>query len=197
MNNIKQIIANNLISLRKQKGLTQNELAEKLNYSDNTISRWEKAEITPSIETLVQISEVYNVSLESLLKENATKKIEENSKMLKLKKLSTILLCVSLVWFASIISFFYLETFFNKNMWTLFVWSVPLSCIVLLCFNKYVNSRAYSFVFSTLCIWSAITAVYLEFLEYNMFLIFFIGIPAQVALAIYTFVRPKKNKTNN
>ena len=68
MKDIKQIIADNLVSLRKQNKLTQNELAEKLNYSDNTISRWEKAEITPSVETLVQISEIYNIPLESLFK---------------------------------------------------------------------------------------------------------------------------------
>ena len=116
MKDIKQIIANNLVSLRKQNKLTQNELASKLNYSDNTISRWEKAEITPSIETLVQISEIYKVPLESLLKENITKQVENNNRVFKLKKLATILLCVSLVWFAAIISFFYLETFFNNKI---------------------------------------------------------------------------------
>lgn len=191
MVDIKKIIARNLVLLRKKNNLTQKELAQKLNYSDNTVSRWEKAEITPSIETLVQISEVYNVPLESLLKEKVTEQIRASTKAMILKKLSTILLCVSLVWFAAIIAFFYSETFFNKNIWTIFIWAIPLSCLVLLAFNKYVNNRVYSFVISTLCIWSAILSIYLQFLEYNMFLIFFIGIPAQVALAIYTFVRPK------
>ena len=49
MNDIKHVIAKNLITLRKKNGLTQNELAQKLNYSDNAISRWEHAEVTPSI----------------------------------------------------------------------------------------------------------------------------------------------------
>lgn len=191
MVDIKKIIAHNLVLLRKKNNLTQKELAQKLNYSDNTVSRWEKAEITPSIETLVQISEVYNVPLESLLKEKVTEQIRASTKAMILKKLSTILLCVSLVWFAAIISFVYAETFFNKNIWTVFIWAIPLSCLVLLAFNKYVNNRVYSFIISTLCIWSTIVSVYLQLLEYNMFLIFFIGIPAQVALAIYTFVRPK------
>lgn len=194
MKDIKNIIADNLISLRKQHKLTQNELAEKLNYSDNTISRWEKAEITPSIETLVQISEVYDVSLESLLKENVIKEVTETSHAIKMKKLSTILLGVSVVWFFAIIAFFYMETFFNYNGWTLFIWSIPLSCLVLLGFNKYVNSRAYSFVFSTILIWSLITSIYLQFLKYNLFLIYFIGIPVQLSITIYTFVRPKKDK---
>ncbi len=194
MKDIKNIIADNLISLRKQHKLTQNELAEKLNYSDNTISRWEKAEITPSVETLVQISEVYDVSLESLLKENVIKEVTETSRAIKMKKLSTILLGVSVVWFFAVIAFFYMETFFNYNGWTLFIWSIPLSCLVLLGFNKYVNSRAYSFVFSTILIWSLITSIYLQFLKYNLFLIYFIGIPVQLSITIYTFVRPKKHK---
>ena len=70
MKDIKRIIAENLVALRKKNNLTQNELAEKLNYSDNTISRWEHAEITPSIETLEQISILFDVSIESLIKEN-------------------------------------------------------------------------------------------------------------------------------
>ena len=72
MKNIAEIIANNLIMLRKKHNLTQNDLAEKLKYSDNTISRWEHAEITPTIETLQKISEIYDVPLEYLLKENIT-----------------------------------------------------------------------------------------------------------------------------
>ena len=59
--NIREIVANNLITLRKQKGLTQNELAKKLSYSDNMVSRWERAEISPSIETLEKISEFYEI----------------------------------------------------------------------------------------------------------------------------------------
>ena len=55
MKEIKDIISNNLISLRKKHNLTQNELAEKLAYSDNMVSRWERGEITPSIETLQKI----------------------------------------------------------------------------------------------------------------------------------------------
>lgn len=194
MVDIKNIIAKNLIELRKKNNLTQNELAEKLNYSDNTISRWEHAEITPSIETLVQIAELFNVSLESLLKEDVVKEVELDAKTMKIKKLSTILLCVSLVWFAATITFFYLDTLFNRIEWILFVWAVPLSCIILLAFTKYVNSRSYTFTISTICIWTTLASIYLEFLQYNMFLIFLIGAPVQVALSIYTFVRPKKIK---
>ena len=80
MKNIAEVIANNLIMLRKKHNLTQNDLAEKLKYSDNTISRWEHAEITPSVETLEKIAEIYNVPIESLLKENVSGVIESQEK---------------------------------------------------------------------------------------------------------------------
>jgi len=193
MKDIKEIIAENLISLRKKNNLTQNELAKKLNYSDNTVSRWEHAEITPSIETLQEIANIYNVSLESLIKENVVEKVERNEKSYKLKKLMAVLLCVSMVWLTAVIVFFYFESFTSKSPWTIFVWAVPVSCLVLLCFNNYINSRAYSFVFSTICIWSTLASFYLQFLTYNLWLLFMIGVPAQMALSVLTFVRPKKN----
>ena len=77
MKEIKEIISNNLISLRKNHNLTQNDLAEKLAYSDNMVSRWERAEITPSIETLQKISEFYNVPLASLLEEQKAEEVVE------------------------------------------------------------------------------------------------------------------------
>lgn len=194
MKDIKQIIADNLISLRKKHNLTQNELATKLNYSDNTISRWERAEITPSVESLQAISEIYNVPLEFLIKENIKENIKLDDKTHRIKRLATILLCVSLVWFMAIIAFFYAETFFSLSLWTLFIWAVPASCMVLLFFNKYLINQIFQFVISTIGIWTLLLSFYLQFLQYNMYLIFFIGVPAQVALCIWTFIRPNKKK---
>ena len=53
--NVKEIIAANLVSLRKGSRLTQQQLAERLNYSDKAVSRWENAETLPDIETLCKI----------------------------------------------------------------------------------------------------------------------------------------------
>ena len=67
MENIKEIIASNLASLRKERKFTQQELASKLNYSDKAVSRWEHAETLPDIETLCKICEIYGVKFEYLL----------------------------------------------------------------------------------------------------------------------------------
>ncbi len=63
-------LAEKLISLRKQKGLTQIDLAEKLNVSRQAISRWEVGTSVPSTDNLKVLSELYGVSVDYLLKSN-------------------------------------------------------------------------------------------------------------------------------
>ena len=67
MENVKEIIAKNLVELRKSRKYTQQQLAEKLNYSDKAISRWEHAESLPDIETLCKIADYYHVTLDYLV----------------------------------------------------------------------------------------------------------------------------------
>ncbi len=199
MKEIKEIIANNLITLRKSNGLTQNELAEKLSYSDNMVSRWERAEITPSIETLQKISEFYSVPLASLLEEQkAEEVVSQNNQDIKInnmKKFSLILSLLTTVWFAITIAFVYVNAVSHRNVWLLFVAGVPLSCIVLLLFNGTWNKYIYRFVVSTVLLWSTLAFIYLYFLKYNLFLIFIIGVPVELSLVIWAFIKPK-NKSH-
>lgn len=65
-------LATKLVTLRKQKGLTQTELAERLNVSRQAISRWEVGAATPSIDSLKVLSEIYDISVDYLLNDDAT-----------------------------------------------------------------------------------------------------------------------------
>ena len=96
---IKNIIADNLIKLRKKNNLTQGEMAEKLNYSDNAISRWERGEVTPSVETLEQISHIFNIPLTSLFEEGVVEKVRLSDKKQLINKLAVTLIFMSLAWF--------------------------------------------------------------------------------------------------
>lgn len=194
MKDIKKIIAENLIALRKKHNLTQNELAQKLNYSDNTVSRWERAELCPTIETLQEISDVYSVPLEMLIKENALKQNEAKQKSDKIKVLVLCLLCISLILFAVTIAYFYLKSFVNLNLWILFVWVAPASFCLLYGFGLYLKERTFTFIMLTLFIWTFLASFYLQFLKYNLWLIFTLGVPAQIAWTIWCYVRPRPNK---
>lgn len=66
MNDVKSIIAKNITELRLLNNLTQMELAEKLNYSDKTISKWERAESSPDISVLVEMAKLFGVTLDYL-----------------------------------------------------------------------------------------------------------------------------------
>lgn len=63
----KEVFANRLVNLRKKKGYTQAELAEKLNVSNKTVSRWETAEGYPDISLLKPLSELLGVTCDELL----------------------------------------------------------------------------------------------------------------------------------
>lgn len=192
MADIKEIIANNLIKLRKSHNLTQNELADKLSYSDNMVSRWERGEITPNIETLQKISEFYNIPLSSLIENNAVEKEKKRDKFQDIKKFSIILLMITTLWCIITIAFVLVNSILHQNIWKIFVLGVPLSCAILLLFNGSWNKTLYRFIVISVLIWSFLAYVYLYFLSYNMYFIFLVGIPAELSLVIWAFIKPKK-----
>lgn len=61
--------------LRKEKGLTQKQLADKMNISDKTISKWERGQGLPDISLLSRLSDIFNVDIEKILSGN----LEPNS----------------------------------------------------------------------------------------------------------------------
>ena len=64
---INRKIAKNLTYYRKAAGYTQAELAEKINYSDKSVSKWESGNGVPDIYTLIQLAELYGVSVDVLI----------------------------------------------------------------------------------------------------------------------------------
>ena len=80
MNELKQIIANNLTAYRKQAELTQQELAEKINYSDKAVSKWERAEGVPDVIVLKEIADLYGITVNDLLAEHKEQPPKVNTK---------------------------------------------------------------------------------------------------------------------
>jgi len=80
-------IGDKLVELRKKKGLSQEDLAEKLNVTRQTISKWELNETSPNINQAKEISRLFNVSLDELVGNNISDilitKINKNDRSLK------------------------------------------------------------------------------------------------------------------
>ena len=74
---------NKLYELRKQKGFSQEELANRLNVSRQTVSKWEVGESSPDMEKLVAISEFFDISLDELVLDKTSKQDEASEQIVK------------------------------------------------------------------------------------------------------------------
>lgn len=191
MENINEIIGQNLLKLRKQKKLTQLELADKFNYSDKSISKWEKGESLPSIEVLHELAKFYQVSLDSLVSNedivSAPKKTSEEVKKLYPTSLVITLLAVSAVWLCATILYVCLRLTLGVSYVYCFMWAVPLSCIVMIVFNAVWGHYRYLFPILTVLLWSALACTHLQILEFGLDIwpIHFLGIPLQIAIILW------------
>ena len=203
MENIKEIIAKNLVELRKSHKLTQSALAEKLNYSDKAISRWEHAETLPDIETLCKVCEIYGVSFEYLLQKEQLK--VNNPYVKKEKKGRRVILCliaISAILLAATIAFSTVQALTGNYMWQIYVWSAPIVGIVAaICNQVWWKSKVWAIIHSSFVCWALTAAAYFQFFSRNLWLLFVIATPIQAILILSIFsvnrggvFRVKKNK---
>lgn len=198
-NDVNKIIGKNLLNLRKQNKLTQLELAEKLSYSDKSISKWEKGESLPSIEILCELAKFYNVTLNDLVNEEeivSTSQPQPKTRREKFfpAKLCITLLATSAIWLIATVLFVSLKLGLNKNFFTLFMWAVPASCVILIIFNSIWGKPRWLFVILTVLIWTFITSLYLQLLKFNIWPIYILGIPLQVAVVLSLALTKPRNK---
>ena len=73
-------IGETIAYFRKQKGMTQSELAEKMNVTDKAVSKWERNLSCPDINTISKLADILDVSVEELLK---TKKQDYSNSKIK------------------------------------------------------------------------------------------------------------------
>ena len=119
---LNEIISNNLIELRKKNKLTQMELAEKLNFSNKSISKWESGEAVPSVEVLLKIAELFNVKLDYFVNithsEDEIKQEPEKQKHTSryiYNRVTISLLCISVVWIVATYMFVFSPTLFTPG----------------------------------------------------------------------------------
>lgn len=193
MENIKEVIAKNLIKLRKQNKLTQVELSEKLNYSDKAVSRWESGEVTPDIETLNKIADVYNVDITSMFDQNLNvEDLQKADKREASNRRAIVLLGISFVWILATILYVYAQFISDKSYWEIFVYGVPATIFVAMIFNFIWGKRLWRFVLISAFIWTALVCIYLSFIKYNIWPIFLLGAPIQVAIVLWSTIKSKE-----
>lgn len=189
-----KVVSSNLTKLRKQKKLTQLELANKFNFSDKTISKWESGESLPNIDVLCKLAEFYDITLNDLVNpdfevEKQRKKDEGFS-----NKIAIASLAVSIIWFVVTIIFVYVKILTGYSIWTLFVWAVPFSAILGLIFNAIWGTRKAKFILLSVFLWTLLVALYLQTIVYNIWPIFILGVPSQITIVLWSRLKPKNKK---
>lgn len=189
MKAFREIIIDNLITLRKKNNLTQIDLAKKINYSDKAISRWETGEVLPDVEVLKLLSEVYSIPFSYLFEEHGEESKKEQSRT-ETSKIITCIVSICAVWTAVIVLYTLLDMILSKQIWMVFVWAVPISCVVGIYYNKkWLKSKHLNLILNSVTCWSLIACLYLQFLSLNLWQLFLIGIPIQVVNSLLYFTK--------
>lgn len=180
MENLNEIFSKNITRLRNMHNLTQFELGAKINYSDKAVSRWERGEAIPDAKVLVQLSEIFGVTVDDLLKNEEV----ESAKVLTEKQyrdnkfLISAISCVG-VWTLALTIFIVLYLC-NITYWAIFSYALPVSLILAVVFSAVWGNKKSTFWVVSALVWSIILSVYFAFFEFNFWVLFFIGIPSQL-----------------
>ncbi len=188
---IKTTVANNLIALRKSKGLTQADVANALNYSDKSVSKWEHADSLPDISILSALADMYGVTLDYLTHEDAEERlsyINEKEKPEKERQLTIEVLTVTIVFLCATILFVYGYCFASvptQDFWIAYLWAIPISALFLWNYNrKWHKNKLQSTILLSILLWSLLLCIYLQFGNYKLWLIFILGVPMEIIIVL-------------
>ena len=156
-------VANNLAYYRKKCGMTQSMVAEKLNYSDKAVSKWERGDGIPDAYVLCSLADIYGVSIDVLLsttKEQLASEpeIEEiaTEKALNKKHKYIAILSCGLTLFVTVLVYVVLSLVFKTNIEYLYVllWGIPAASIVALVFNCIWGKRYNNTYIESVLVWT-------------------------------------------
>jgi transcriptional regulator with XRE-family HTH domain len=203
---LKSIIAANIADLRKKSGMTQQDLAAKLNYTDKAISKWERGESIPDVIVLKQIADMFHVTVDYLLSDvheaaeetaSISQEIDVFKKRQSLRTRGFVTgMSVLLVWIAALVLFIVFDTasLDYRSNWVVFACAVPASFIVWLIMNSIWFNRRRNYLIISLLMWSVLALIYIPILLFagrNLWLIFSLGIPGQAIIIMWS--RLKQN----
>lgn len=179
MYDFKLTVAQNITDLRVSKGLTQAELGEKLNYSDKSVSKWERGASLPDAYVLKQMSELFGVSVDYLLSKHENTNLLHIDSKKHSRRMITLIAFLS-VWAVALVVYVSLWIALSLHFWQVFAIALPVSLTVALVLNAVWGKSLGNFIFISALIWSILLCMYLCFISKNWWQLFLLGIPAQI-----------------
>lgn len=208
---LKRDLGVNIMTHRKRQGLTQAGLAEKLNYSDKAVSKWERGESIPDVLTLMQLAELFGVRVDDLLADpnrlpdtsgavvGKMEKAVEKTLKRKADKLSILGLSSLLVWFVALLAFVVISSLGIAKSWVAFIYAIPANAIVMLCLLSAWHDFRWNKTLISMIVWGCLLSLYMSlllFLNVSVWKLFLLGIPGQLAVLLWfrLFRKPKEEK---
>ena len=199
---LKYQIGANIAAYRKRAGLTQMGLAEKLNYSDKAVSKWERGESVPDVLTLMQLAAQFEITVNDLLVdpealpgnpgtlEKAMTQVSEKALKRKANKNVILALSSTLVWFVALLAFVLLSSFdfLEKYSCLLFFYAIPANAIVLLSLRSAWHDFRWNKALISAITWGSLLSIYVTLwavLDIHFWKIFLLGIPGQIAIFLW------------
>ena len=193
---LKKNFSTNLIKLRKANNLTQLALAEKLNYSDKAVSKWEVGSVIPDVETVTKIADFFGITVNDLIYTENKKKVR---KIFWENHLNITLLSICLAWFISTIVFFVLQEATDlTRTWLTFIVTIPISFIILVVLSSLWFGKLVTMLSISGLAWSIILSIFLFLNNPTYWFLFIIGLVGQLLIIFWSklkkIVIPHKTK---
>ena len=214
---LKYQIGANIAAYRKQGNMTQAGFAQRINYSDKAVSKWERGEFVPDVTTLVMLAEQFGVTVNELLvdpdalPEDSESTLEKamtqvSEKALKRKANKNVILALSstLVWFVALLAFVITSSFDLLQPFSLlpFVYAIPANAIVLLSLRSAWRDFRWNRALISVIVWGSLMSIHATILmgwDYNFWKLYLLGIPGQLAVFLWfrLFRGPIREEKNN
>ncbi len=202
MEELKLVVASNLIKLRQKAGMTQAELGEKLNYSDKTVSKWERGESIPDAYVLMRLAQIYGLTVDDLLRDDSAwqdpaerARAEEKANAPTFSSGVVTLVAIVGIWTMALIMFVAFWLALDQLQWLIFACAVPVSLVTLLVLNSVWNKGKYNMLIVMGLVAAVITLVYLFMLHYKLqpWQLFLILVPAELLVFLSFHIRRRRS----
>lgn len=192
-------IGKNIATFRKGANLTQAELAQKINYSDKSVSKWESGNGAPDVYVLMSLAELFGVTVNDLVGESAKTRSSATA-----TRVIVMLLSSALIWLIATAAFVAFQIFASSGAWWIaFVYAVPANAILIIVLSAAFKQRTVNFIAVTVLIWGVLAGVFLTgFIIFRshgtgggeLWPCFLLGIPLQAANTLWYCLRRVRSK---
>ena len=191
------VIAENISALRRSSGITQAELAERLNYSDKAVSKWERGDSIPDVLVLSELAEMFSVTVDYFLHPHSPdeKKPKAEQGKKRLHAAISLTACAAPLFIATML-FVILKLSLPEadGLWKIFVTPTPAISILAIIFTSLWSKRKEAvFLSISALLWSIILVVYVFIMSVSFSaMLFLIGVPLQLVILLWYYIIKRK-----